>query len=236
MWRGVDQSREPDIYEFDRVMFGVNSSPFQAQFVLQHHARKFMDVFPMAAETVLRSTYMDDSMDSVMNEEDGIDLHRQLAQLLTQAGMHARKWLSNSSTVLKELPLQDRTTEVDLDTDYLPSSKTLGVWWSADQDVFTFKENAPSDEMKYTKRNFLKKIATFFDPIGVLAPFTVRAKLLLQEMWMAGLDWDEELSEPLIHSARTWFSELSDLKHVRIPRCLIVKGKQIDNLCHRNGF
>ena len=195
-----------------------------------------MAVFPMAAETVLRSTYMDDSMDSVMNEEDGIDLHRQLSQLLTQAGMHARKWLSNSSTVLKEIPLQDRKTEVDLDTDYLPSSKTLGVWWSADQDVFTFKENAPSDEMKYTKRNFLKKIATFFDPIGFLAPFTIRAKLLLQEMWMAGLDWDEELSEPLINSARTWFSELSDLKHVRIPRCLIVKGKQIDNLCHRNGF
>ena len=127
-------------------------------------------------QTFLRSTYMDDSMDSIMNEEDGIDLHRQLSQLLTQAGMHARKWLSNSSTVLKEIPSQDRKAEVDLDTDYLPSSKTLGVWWSADQDVFTFKENAPSDEMKYTKRSFLKKIAILFDPIGLLAPFTLGPK------------------------------------------------------------
>ena len=47
---------------------------------------------------------------------------------------------------------------------------------------------------------------------------------------MTGLDWDEELSEPLINTARTCFSDLSDLKHVRIPRCLIVKGKQIDNM------
>ena len=36
LWRGTDQNHQPDIYEFDRVVFGVNSSPFQAQFVLQH--------------------------------------------------------------------------------------------------------------------------------------------------------------------------------------------------------
>ena len=129
-----------------------------------------MDKFPMTAETVLRSTYMDDSMDSVMNEDEGIKLHRQLSQLLTQDGMHARKWLSNSSKVLKEIPLQDCKAEVDLDNEYLPCAKTLGVWWLADRDVCTFKENAPDAEMKYTKRNFLKKIAKLFDPVGFLTP------------------------------------------------------------------
>ena len=79
--------------------------------------------------------------------------------------------------------------------------------------------------MKYTKRNFLKKIATLFDSIGLLAPFTISAKILLQEMWTAGLDWDDELSEPLINSERAWFNELKDLTEVRIPRCLLVKGK-----------
>ena len=50
LWRGMGQDRQPDIYEFDRVGFGVNSSPFQAQFVLHNHARKFEASFPMAAE------------------------------------------------------------------------------------------------------------------------------------------------------------------------------------------
>lgn len=196
LWRGIDQDLQPETYQFDRVVFGVNSSPFQAQFVLQHHAKKFKDTFPLAAETVLRSTYMDDSMDSVVNEDQGMELHRQLSQLLTQAGMHVRKWLSNSPRMLRDIPLQDREAEVDLDADYLPSTKTLGVWWLSDKDVFTFRENAPSSEVKYTKRNFLKQIATLFDPIGSLAPFTIRAKMLLQQMWMAGLDRDEELTEP----------------------------------------
>ena len=108
-------------------MFGVNSSPFQAQFVLEHHAKKFKDRFLLAAETVLRSTYMDDSMDSVANEDQGIELHRQLTHLLRQADIHARKWLSNSPRVLRDISLQDRKAEVDLDADFLPSTKTLGV-------------------------------------------------------------------------------------------------------------
>ncbi|KAL9987043.1 hypothetical protein ACROYT_G001278 [Oculina patagonica] len=61
LWRDLQTDREPDVFEFDRVVFGVNSSPFQAQFVAQEHARHHQSELPLAAETVLESTYMDDS-------------------------------------------------------------------------------------------------------------------------------------------------------------------------------
>ena len=32
LWRGINQNRNPDFNEFDRIVFGVNSSPFLAQF------------------------------------------------------------------------------------------------------------------------------------------------------------------------------------------------------------
>ena len=51
---------------------------------LQHHAKKLYDTFPMAAETILKATYMDDSMDSISSEEQGIELHRQFSLLLTK--------------------------------------------------------------------------------------------------------------------------------------------------------
>ena len=54
--------------------------------------------------------------------------------------------------------------------------------------------------------------------------------MLLKQMWMAGLDWDEELTEPLTNAARAWFSELPELTLLQIPRCLRVGGKQIDNV------
>ena len=77
--------------------------------------------------------------------------------------MHARKWLSNSSEVLAQIPMNDRKAEADLDNDELPCSKTLGVWWLAQEDVFTFKENVPDRKSVYTKCIFLKKIATLFE-------------------------------------------------------------------------
>ena len=84
--------------------------------------------------------------------------------------------------------------------------------------------------MSYIKRNFLKKISTLFDPIGSLAPFTMRAKMLLQDMWTAGMDWDNELTEPLISSSRARFGELCELKNVKIPRCLWSKGVIADTM------
>ena len=168
LWKGIDQSRQPDVYEFDCVVFGVNSSPFQAQYVLQQHAKKFQSEFSLGAETVQKSTYTDDSMDSVLSEDQGIELYKQLSFLLSKAGMHARKWLSNSSKVVAQIPVHDRKSEVDLDHSELPCAKTLGVWWLAQEDVFTFKENVPDGNTVFTKRNFLKKIATLFDPLWLL--------------------------------------------------------------------
>ena len=83
LWRGIDQDRRPDVYEFDRVVFGMNSSPFLAQFVLQHHAKSYRTDFSLAAETIYKSTYMDDSMDSVGSAIQGIQLYQQLSALLS---------------------------------------------------------------------------------------------------------------------------------------------------------
>ncbi|XP_070560349.1 uncharacterized protein [Ptychodera flava] len=98
--------------------------------------------------------------------------------------------------------------------------KTLGVWWLAGEDVFTFKVNPPAENYTITKRSFLSRISTLFDPIGFLSPFTIRAKVLLQEIWAAGLEWDDDLDIDLMIKAQRWFAELIDLGKIRVPRCL----------------
>ena len=79
-------------------------------------------------------------------------------------------------------------------------------------------KTVPESNRSYTIRNFLKKIAILFDPIGFLAPFTIRAKMLFQDMWTAGMHWDDALTEPLISSSRAWFGELCDLRNVKVSR------------------
>ena len=55
------------------MVFGINSLPFQVEFVAQTHAEKYKDELPLAAETVMKSTYMDHSTDSVPNEIQGLN-------------------------------------------------------------------------------------------------------------------------------------------------------------------
>ena len=219
LWR-TDNSQEPDIYEFDRLVFGANCSPFLAQFVSQENARRYKNEYSLAADTILNSTYMDDSMDSVMSSEQAIELYHQLSDVWGKAAMYARKWLSNSTTVLDEIPSQDRVKSVNLETGHFPLMKTLGVQWIASEDNFQFKSPDFSCESEISKRTVLKRIASIFDPIGFAAPYIIRGKMLLQEIWISGCDWDEPLDTELQSKIQCWLNEMPILDSLRLPRCL----------------
>jgi len=127
LWRNLEVDRDPDVYEFERVVFGDASAPFRTQFLSPENARIHEETFPLASETVRKSTYMDDSLDSTRHNDTAIQLFHELQALWEKAGMKGRKWLSNSSEVLTVIPQELRAFEIDLNHSTLPSTKTLGV-------------------------------------------------------------------------------------------------------------
>ena len=68
LWRNLSLEEDIKEYEFDRLVFRLNCSPFLAQLMTQHHAKIYQERYPMASEIILKSTYMDDSMTSVVSE------------------------------------------------------------------------------------------------------------------------------------------------------------------------
>ncbi|XP_071816656.1 uncharacterized protein [Apostichopus japonicus] len=219
MWRDLDVQKEPGTYEFNRLIFGLNVSPFIAQKVSQENAKRYKEQFPRAAETVLTSTYMDDSMDSVEDEDVAIQLYRELTELWAKAGMSARKWLSNSKKVLEAIPVEHRAKEIKITDSEWPSIKALGLTWLAESDVFVFKGPDRSLE-KMTKRNILSQLASLFDPLGFLSPIITTGKIMLQEIWSSGVRWDEEIPQELASKVKAWVSDLQNLDKVVVPRCI----------------
>ena len=182
----MDQNCLP--YEFNRLVFGVNCYPFLAQFVGQNHGQNNKIKAPRAAETRLKSTYMDDSVDSVMNQDEALQLYKDLTMLWQSAGMHPRKWISNSAEVMEEIPIDDRASKVNLLEEHLPNVKTSEVQWLPEEDQFSFEISPHQcDGSLLTKRSILSRITTLFDPLGFLALYCIRGKMLLQEVFRGQL-------------------------------------------------
>ncbi len=63
LWR-EDPNKEPDVYQFQVHVFGNAGSPCVAVFTVKEHANKYKDRFPSAVETLHKSTWIDDVLDS----------------------------------------------------------------------------------------------------------------------------------------------------------------------------
>ena len=133
--------------------------------------------------------------------------------------------MSNSKEVLAVIPPEDCASEIYFDNGQLPSVKTLGIVWKAEEDAFSFTSSSRESSEKHTKRTFLSMIASVFDPMGMLVPFVIRAKMLLQEVWLAGQAWNVELPEELARKVDAGRAELERVSQIRVPRCLRPKGE-----------
>ena len=77
----MDQPNEPSCYKFQRLVFGLNSARIEAQYIFQKNAIGNQKELPLATETVLQSTYMDNNMGSMVNEDEAMKLVQQLKEL-----------------------------------------------------------------------------------------------------------------------------------------------------------
>ena len=114
-------------YEFNQLVFGLNASPFLAQLVSQENAAKFITKFPRAANAILESTYMDDTLDSVATVEEARELRTNLQTIWRAAGMEVKKWASSSIEIMEDIPEEDHAKGILIDDDSQLSVKTLGI-------------------------------------------------------------------------------------------------------------
>jgi hypothetical protein len=73
------------------------------------------------------------------------------------------------------------------------NTKTLGILWSQQEDVIKCKVSKAPSTTTWTKRSILSCIAQIYDPLGLLSPCIIQAKIMLQKIWLENLTWDESL-------------------------------------------
>lgn len=76
-----------------------------------------------------------------------------------------------------------------------------------------------------SKREVLSLTQAIFDPLGLLTPVVLTAKMLLQEIWAVKTDWDAPLPENLTNKFLKWYENLHTLANLKLSRRIVFGDK-----------
>ncbi len=201
------------IYRFTRVCFGVISSPFLLAATIRYHLEKANT--PLA-NLISKNIYVDNVILGTNSVAEAQAMYNEAKGLFQSAGMNLREWMSNSTDFVQAIPESDRANP--------KKAKIFGLPWNLEEDYLTIPGIYKINNNCKTKRDVLKSIATIFDPLGLLAPIVLLAKVFLQQMWLDKLEWDIEMSEELRNRWKSIAEQLQKLADFHIPRyigCMI---------------
>ncbi len=233
LFRGMDRKSEPDVYRMDVLIFGASSSPCSAQYVMKRNADQFADTCPKSVVAIHRNIFMDDYLDCQDEEETAVQRVKEVIKIQSAGGMEMLKWITNSEFVRKSIPEERRAGSPDLNVTEDPVERILGIFWASHTDRLIFKLNLPKLDINIvngskrpTKRDALKMAMSLFDPLGLIAHYTIRVKILIQDIWKTKTDWDEEINDACWSKWKCWISQLMDVNNIFLPRCYSPKMPQ----------
>ncbi|KAK3698708.1 hypothetical protein QZH41_002028, partial [Actinostola sp. cb2023] len=163
---------------------------------------------------------------------------------MTTGGFNLRKWLTNSTELMKRIAEESISSEANLSSnnqthcteddetfnrvtsggleerDGSTEQKVLGTNWNFvdDEIIFKFQKHVDTaGTLEPTRRNVLRVVAGFYDPMGLISPVIVQMKILLQEVCKQDTPWDAPLIPELKAKWTRLIKELNIVNVIQIP-------------------
>lgn len=193
-------------FQFNRLVFGVKTSPFLLNAVINHLIENATDEYQVIKSKIKESFYIDDLVLSVEDENELYNITEKTTKLLKEANFELKEWEYTNKMCFNE------------------NNSVLGIKWDCDDNLFSdIKINYNT---VVTKKTILSVVNSVFDPIGMLSPTLVIPKLLLQKCWESKLSWDEPVHKEIESKFLSWVKEAEILKQIKIPRWLFLERNQ----------
>ena len=215
LWR-EDPTTNVVVYQYTRHIFGAKNSPTCA-----NSARDNAKFYPEAAKAVLENFCVDDYLDSVEPPEKAINRSKELVHLLHLGGLKLTKFVRNVPNLADRIDGSPQSTEPKV---IVPcqkgSSHVLGLKWDHTNDTLVVSRGTScAITNSLAQRLVLCFVSEVFEPISLVAPFTVDARLLLKDIWLVtGQQWDDELSQDIVQRFLFWSAVLPKLENIKIPQ------------------
>lgn len=127
------------------------------------------------------------------HEDQLIYIQNSLSTVLNAACFPLRKYKTNLSKLFHNIEINTKE-KLTLSE----SSSTLGLGWHPNDDTFNFPvKNNYGNSTIITKRFIMSQSLRIFDPLGLLSPCIIQSKILIQTLWIKGIDWDQPVPQDI---------------------------------------
>lgn len=240
LWRDMNPNREPEHYCLQTVTFGDRPSGIISITALHMTAKMFENKYPETSNMIINDSYVDDILHSCETISEAYSKINATDEILQEGGFQIKHWvISGHHDMTEDVKVFD--TEIE---------KVLGMTWEPKEDQFSFKvkinfskkcKNVRTgldltvDEITHkmpnslTKRMVLSQVASLYDPLGLLTPFTVQCKLLMRQLITLKreqdaaeqtLSWDDPIPDDMYDQWVCLFKNMFALEKIKFQRCI----------------
>jgi hypothetical protein len=213
LWRR-DPSHPVQVYELNTVTYGMASSSYLATRCIQQVALEEGSNNPEAQRSIMQDTYVDDLLTGAKTVREARALRDNIVAILDRGCFPLNKWASNCPELLPTLS----ENEVMVNFDKHGDSKTLGLLWNCTHDALKYSICQIQSGNRVTKRRILSITAQIFDPLGLVGPVILIAKLMIQSLWSLNVGWDESVPIRILTTWDSFIASLPELNQLEIPR------------------
>ncbi|XP_062716224.1 uncharacterized protein LOC134291885 [Aedes albopictus] len=225
---------EPITYVMDVAIFGAACSPSSAQYIKNLNAKDYEAEYPRAVEAIVDRHYVDDYLDSFGTIEEAVQIGRQVKTIHAAGGFEIRNFLSNETTIAAQVgdesPEAEKNICVEKDEQI---ESVLGMKWIPSSDTFTFTVSLRDNLLHVleqshvpTKREVLRTVMSFFDPLGLISFFLIHGRTMMQDIWATGIQWDDPITEEILMQWKQWIGLIPKLSTLRVPRCYLKGARE----------
>ena len=206
------------------VTYGYKSSAYLAIKCLANSGDIIKNEEPEVSRIIKEDFYVDNLLTGSNSIKELKTYKIKIEKHLNECGFPLRQWASNNPFVL-EGTTENMTSMIITDDKGI---KTLGMLWNPVQDELQFVIKN-EDKIKHTKRSLLSSISKIFDPLGLVNPITVRAKLMMQKLWTLNDDWDDLIPIELENEWKIHTTQFEELKSFQVQRHVLdPEAKNVD--------
>ena len=225
--KSVNSVDNLEAYRFCRVLFGAAPSPFLLNATIRYHLNEKDN---WKTKDLTENMYIDNVVTGTNCDDKALEYYSLSRSYLQEAGMNLRQWTSNS-TALNLRAQEDNAHAAQ-------TTNILGLTWNSTNDMLSLsleKRIRKSEAItKLTKRSTISFASKLFDPLGYVEPITVKAKIMIQDLWKQNLSWDENVPSENKDQWLNWISNISNLTSVEIPRPYLltsISNRQLHIFC-----